>query len=187
MGNKKRISLITLLLAVVMLLSVGTAYGRYSASLEGEPKFQVKPLEGLRFEKQEWKTEDNAYVLTFSMEESQEGCRIYLAASEGVTKPETLTVTLTLPPEETQQTQALLDSGEEQTPEQVTLTAIPEEIPGISALGALFGSGYVYRFLDEQGQEIIFDLTTGEYILTVSGLDTAASTTSLLRLFVEYA
>lgn len=176
---------VTLLLAVVLLvaalaLSLGTAYARYQESIGADLNFQVKPMEKLTIAKQEWsETEDGAYALTFSMEQEAQNCRIYLAVTDGAT-PENLTVTLTLPAEEE-------SGGETAEAEPVVLTAAGEKIPEASSMYLLFGPGYVFRFLDEDGQQVIFDLTTEDYNLTVQGLDTAVQQTSLLRLFVEYA
>lgn len=205
MGNKKRISFAALLLVAALLLSVGTAYARYREEIIQNLNFQVRPIESLNLSNQSWSQgEDGSYVLTFTMDETVENCRIYLAVSKGVTQPDALTVTLQLPPDpnatessgQTEATTVPTDPSAGETivvePQFDGLIATAEEIPSISALGALFGSGYVYRFLDgeaedENREEIIFDLVAGEYVLTVTGLENAANTTSLLRLFVEYA
>lgn len=203
MGSKRR-NLIFVLVAAALVLSIGTAYARYREEIIQNLNFQVRPIESLQLSDQTWtQGEDGSYVLTFTMTEAVEDCRVYLAVSKGVTQPDALTVTLQLPPDpnaaETDgptETTVPTDPETGETiaaePQFESLTATVEEIPNISALGALFGSGYVYRFLDgdtetENRSEIIFDLAAGEYVLTVSGLENAANTTSLLRLFIEYA
>lgn len=201
MGNKKRISLAIILLAATLLLSVGRVYARYQKDIVENLNFQVRPMESLSLSNQTWtEGEDGSYVLTFTMTEDVADCRVYLAVSKGVTQPDALTVTLQLPPDpDAVQTEESAVETDPVTGETIVaevpfdgLLATAEEIPNISALSALFGSGYVYRFLDgdaedENREEIIFDLVAGEYVLTVSGLEDAANTTSLLRLFIEYA
>lgn len=205
MGSKRKIVLTCLVVAAALLLSVGTAYARYREEIVQNLNFQVRPMESLNLSNQTWtEGEDGSYVLTFTMTEAVEDCRIYLAVSTGVTQPDKLTVTLQLPQdpnatEPSESTEATTLPTDPITGETVAvevpfdgLIATAEEIPSISALSALFGSGYVYRFLDGEAEdeireEIIFDLAAGEYVLTVSGLEDAANTTSLLRLFIEYA
>lgn len=189
--------LTAVLLTVALVLSVGTAFGRYRSEIFGNLNFQVKAMEQLTFQTQQWaQAEDGSYTLTFTMAEAAENCRMYMAVSEGVTAPESLTVTLTVPPapaEDGQQTEAEDQTAAEpetQTPgEPIVLTATMQQITAGSSLYGLFGSGYVFRFADvETGEELFLDLTTDfTYTLTINGLQIAAEQTSLLRLFVEYA
>lgn len=198
MKNNRRLMwlLTVIVLMAALTLSVGTAYARYRTEILGDLAFQVKPLEQLTFASQQWEqSEDGSHVLTFTMAEAAQSCRMYLAVSEGITVPASLTVTLTMPPEEGQQTQTQTETQppagtEPETPaEPIVLTAVMEQITEGSSLYALFGSGYVFRFCNaETGEEMFLDLTTDfTYTLTVSGLQSAAAQTSLLRLFVEYA
>lgn len=196
--KNNRIWLISILfLTAAMVLSVGTAYARYREEITGDQAFQVKPLEQLTFATQQWEQNDQGdYILTFTMAESEEDCRMYLAVSEGVTVPEGLTVTLTLPAEETTQ---ILEDGTVATVvnDPVVLTAEVQQITEGSSLYSLFGSGYVFRFYDrvndpETGEETLEELLLDfekevTYTLTVKGLSKATEQTSLLRLFVEYA
>ncbi len=192
MKNNRIWLIVILLLGAAIGLSIGTAYGRYREEITGDQSFQVKPLEQLTFATQQWQQNDAGdYVLTFTMAEAAEICRMYLAVSEGVTAPEQLQVTLILPAKES--TEASEDGTESTvTQEPVVLTATARQITQASSLYSLFGSGYVFRFYDgtedaEAGEEIILNLLTETtYTLTISGLSTAAEQTSLLRLFIDY-
>lgn len=171
MRHNQRVTLLltVLLLTAVVALSLGV-HARYREEITGDPAFQIKPMEQLHIVQQQWRQTEDASVLTFSLEKAAK-THVYLALSEGITAPENVEVLLTLPGEKP-----------------VTLRATGTEIPEVSGLKALFGSGYVFRFLDpETGEEQILELPAQECVLTVRGLDTAAEQTSLLRLFVEYA
>lgn len=178
--------LVLVVLLTAAMLAVGVAYGRYRTDITGDLIFQAKPWDGIAFSAQQWSQKEGDAVLTFSMAEDVTQCRVFLAMSEGVTDPTSVKVTLTIP----------LDSYEDEegktvTPEPLVLTAAGEPITEDSSLYALFGSGYVFRFMEEVEEteaavELILDLETDKsYVLTVSGLDAAAEQTSLLRLFVE--
>lgn len=165
--------LTVLFLAAALVLSLGTAYARYMEQVNGDQGFVARPLETPQLSQQSWQQVDDAYVLSFSMGETAQTYRIFLAVSEGVTQPEQLEVTLSLP-------------GEEENT--ITLQAVPEQIQDASALHALFGTGFAYRFLDaETAEELLFELSNETYTLTVKGLDGAAEYASLVRLFVEKA
>ena len=183
MKNKSQV---TWLLAIVLLLStaalaIGVAYGRYRTDITGDLIFQAKPWDGISFSTQQWSQVEEDAVLTFSMAEDVTQCRVFLAMSEGVTDAASVTVTLTIPQDPYED-----ENGEMVSPEPLILTAVGEPITQESSLYALFGSGYSFRFLDEDA-EMILDLESDKsYVLTVSGLDAAAEQTSLLRLFVEH-
>lgn len=197
MRDKRRLTwlLTAFLLMISLLLAVGITFGRYRTEIFGNLIFQVKPLKQLAFQSQQWaQAEDGSYTLTFTMAEANENCRIYLAVSEGITAPDALQVTLTLPVVTTEENlEAQEEAGDSsETPEEVlpvVLTATMEQITEGTALYGTFGSGYVFRFYDaETGEQITLDLVAGSaYVLTVTGLQSAAEQTSLLRLFVEYA
>ena len=156
-------------MVVSAVLAVGTAYARYREVLTGDPVFQVRPADVLTIAQAQWQQTEDAHLLTFTMEKSTAGCRVFLAVSEGVHDPQALTVTLTLPGD---------------TP--VVLQATPTEIPEGTPLYKQFGPGCVFRFTDPAiGGEAALNLTTQPYILKVEGLGEAAGQTSLLRLFVE--
>lgn len=171
MRNKRIWLLVAILVTAALVLSVGSAFARYREEFSGDFLFQAKPLNSLAFVQEEWKQTENGYTLTFRLNQDEPRCRCFLAVSEGISKPEQMTVTLTLPEDEP-----------------VILLATAEQIPEVSGLSALFGSGSVFRFLDEQTQqELTLELKAEtEYTLTVQGLEAAAQQTSLLRLFVEY-
>ena len=171
MRNKRIWLLTAILVTAALVLSVGSAFARYREEFSGDFPFRAKPLNALTFAQDAWKQTENGCTLTFSMNQDEPRCRCFLAVSAGISKPEQLTVTLTLPGEEP-----------------LILLATAEPIPEVSGLSALFGSGYVFRFLDEQTQqELTLELKAETaYTLTVQGLESAAQQTSLLRLFVEY-
>ena len=160
-----------LVLAIVVVLFSGTAYARYRAELTGNMQFQAKPLEQIHMAGQTWKSTKDVCVLTFSLKEDAGTCRVYLAVSQGVTAPEALQVTLTVPGEEP-----------------VTVVGAQTPIAEGSALGAQFGPGTVFRFPGEtDGGELQLELTADtQYTVTVRGLPSAAEQASLLRLFVEH-
>lgn len=181
MKSKKNWTVALGALALAAALLVGITYARYREELVGDQAFQVKPAQQLSFASQQWQEdEDGNWTLTFSLEQSVENCRAYLAVSEGITQPETLQITLTLPGEQTG----------ELTREPVTLTATGQAITPGSSLYSVFGAGFVFRFYgaeEQAGEEMTLDLEKDEsYTLTVSGLSAAAEQTSLLRLFVDY-
>ncbi len=176
MDKQKHIALsaVVVLLLLAVILSLGLTYARYRTEIVGDLAFSAKPLEQLTLSGQSWKTTDGADVLTFSLEQSAENVRLYLAVSEGVAVSDAVTVSLTLPSAE--------EGGED-----VVVQAAAQKIEEGSALHTLFGAGYVFRFTDEvSGQELLQDLQADTaYVLTVTGLDTAVEHTSLLRLFIE--
>ena len=177
MKSKKNWTVALGALTVAAALLVGITYARYREELVGDQSFQPKPAQQVAFASRQWQAdEEGNWVLTFSVENAVENCRVYLAVSEGVTQPENLQITLTVPGELTQ--------------DPVTLTATGQEITPGSALYSVFGTGYVFRFYeagDQAAGEMTLDLKKDEtYTLTVSGLSSAAEQTSLLRLFVDY-
>lgn len=181
MMKRNRLWKVTLgALIAAVLLSVGSAYARYHEELVGDQSFQVKPAEQMAFASEQWQTdEDGNRVLTFSMANTVENGRVYLAVSQGVTAPETLQVALTLPVEDGTEAEA------------VTLRAKGQKITPETSLYSVFGPGYVFRFYDTAEQqdsvEKALDLKReAVYTLTVSGLASATEQASLLRLFVDY-
>jgi len=175
--NRRFLALACVILTAALLLSFGNTFGRYLETLTGDQAFQVKPINALGIT-QRWKQVDDTYVLTFTAGEHAGNCRVYLAASQGVTAAGSLEVSLIEPiPVET--------GGVAPLP--ATLPATAQPITEGAAIYALFGSGTAFRFVDaETGEEKSFDLSRGAYTLTVRGLDSAAELTSLLRLFVEH-
>lgn len=173
MESKKRTPLLfsILLVGIAVLFPLGMVYARYQASFADAFAFQAKPARALSLAQQQWQQTDDAHILTFSLQYAAEDCRVYLAATQGVTVPEALSINLTLPGD---------------TPQTLTATASP--IAEGSALYTLFGAGHVFRFIDDEtGKDTVLDLTTEPCTLTVQGLESAAQVTSLLRLFIEYA
>lgn len=175
--NRRFLVLVCVLLAAVLVLSFGNAFGRYLEALTGDQPFQVKPANALKIT-QQWKQVDDAYVLTFTAGEHAGNCRVYLAVSQGVTAADLLEISLAEP--------ISMETGGV-APLPVILSATAQPITEGSAIYALFGSGTAFLFVDaETGKEKAFDLSRGAYTVTVRGLDSAAELTSLLRLFVEH-
>jgi len=174
MRDKKRIVMLltaALLLTAAATLAFSPAAARYRAELTGDMIFQAKPLEKLSFADQEWTWEADACNLTFSLDQDVDGCRVYLAVSEGITDPDNLNVYLTIPGYSN-----------------IKLEGTCQPIPEVSELAKLFGQGYVYYFNNEleDMEEWIFSAKANEqFTLTVTGLQSAAEATSLMRLFVE--
>ena len=172
MGKKCRVFLaLGAVLVLTLVLTCGPAMARYLESWAEDQGFWAKPLEPLNIT-QSWQQQDGVHTIRFTAGETAENCRVYLAATQGVTKPEQLRVTLTVRSAATQTN--------------VTLTGVPEPIVAGSAMDGLFGPGTVYRFYDDAGQEVVGNLTAAAN-LTVHGLENGAEVTSLLRLFVENA
>jgi len=174
MGNRrgKVLLAVLLILAGGIALFSGTAYGRYQAELVADLLFQAKPLDQISIAQQTWTPQEDGCILTFTLEKDAGPCRVFLAVSEGVTSPEVLEVILTVPGD---------------TP--VVVEGLREPIAENSAMDALFGPGFVFRFPgEEEGEELQVELSAGvQYTLTVRGLPSAAEQTSLLRLFIERA
>lgn len=87
--------------------------------------------------------------------------RIRLIAGLSIEKPENLQVTLVREeavPAETTGDGLILQA---ETTEQVTFTGKAEEIVSGTALYHAYGDGWVYRFYDEKGEEIVFELPGG--------------------------
>ena len=173
MGNRRLTALWAAALALVLIIALlsATAYARYRAELTSDVQFQAKPLEQIKLAGQTWKSQEDGCVLTFSLKENAGVCRVYLAVSEGITAPEALQVTLTVPGEEP-----------------VILEGVQTPIAEGSAIDALFGPGTVFRFTGEaEREELQLELTADtQYTVTVRGLESAAEQTSLLRLFIEH-
>ena len=172
MSKRSRI-LLTLsgtLAVVALVLACGPALARYMETWSEDQSFQAKPLEPLQIN-QSFEQQDGGYVIKFTAGSAAERCRVFLAASQGVTDPASLQVTLTAKD---------ADSGS-----MLTVTGQPEPIAEGTVMYDNFGAGTVFRFYDEQGREVPADLRITAGKLTVVGLEDAAEVTSLLRLFVE--
>lgn len=173
MKQKRIVLLLTalVLVAAAVAVAVSPAMARYREEITGDMIFQARPVEPLAFAVEQWTAnDDGSYTLTFSLNQDVNGCHIYLAVSEGVSNPEALTVTLTVPDHASQ-----------------LLEGTCEAIPVPSNLNNIFGPGHVFRFYTEfNGEEFPFVAEKyQQFTLTVTGLKSAADANSLLRLFVE--
>ena len=172
MSKQSRVLLmLSAVVVLTLVLTCGPAFARYLESWAEDQGFWAKPLEPL-YISQSWQQQDDAHTIRFTAGEDAGRCRVFLAATQGVTKPEQLQVTLTVRDAATQTA--------------VTVTGTPQPIVAGSAMHGMFGPGTVFRFYDAAGQEITADLTAAAN-LTVHGLENGAQATSLLRLFVENA
>ena len=184
MSKRSLISLIAaaVLVATAVILGCTGVFARYLEMLTGDQAFTAKPLDALEIN-QQWVQVDDTYVLTFTAGQQAKNCRVYLAASEGVTNAESLQVELTVSAD----AQTLPDAEQETPAEPQILQATPAAITEGSAIYNLFGPGTVFRFQDAETQEErTFDLSENTYTITVRGLESAAELSSLLRLFVEF-
>ncbi len=164
MKNKRLLWITAIALMVLAVtVSAGVAYARYMDRVNQDFFLTVKAQPELALAHQVWTQDGDDYVLEFQMVAAAENCRVFLAVSEGVTAPENLQVSLTMPDGST------------------TLFAAGTEILETSSLYHTFGGGYVFHFPD------VLDLTSQSYTLRVEGLTAAAQEASLLRLFIEYA
>ena len=166
-----------ILIASIVVLLLGftivTAYARYQESIVSDQEFVAKPLEQIAITNNSWRQEDGAYLLEFELEESQQGCRIYIATSVGVTNPELLDVSFIVPGE----------TGH------MEYKATPYLIEKKSSLYKTFGPGYVFEFVEtDSEQEMIWKLEAEtQYTIRITGLDDSAEQISLIRVFVETA
>ena len=191
MRNKK--SLFALLAAVLLMATVFMAFSpaiaRYREELIADLLFQAEPVEKLDFLTSQWTMEEDTCTLTFSLNQDVEKCRIFLTVSEGVTNTEPLQVSLNAPGEP-----------------YVMVEGTCEQIPEVSSLEKLVGPGNVYYFYvspeeseeteeasqpgeaeeSEDLEEWIFSPKAGQtFVLTVTGLESAAEAATLVRLFAE--
>lgn len=172
MNKRNRILLMAsgVLAVAALVLTCGPALARYMETWTEDQGFQAKPLEPLKINKSIQQL-DGEYVIKFTAGSAAERCRVFLAASQGVTDPANLQITLTVKD---------ADSGNI-----CTVIGQPEQIAEGTVMYDSFGPGTVFRFYDEQGREVPADLRIVAGKLTVMGLEDATEVTSLLRVFVE--
>lgn len=175
--NKRKsliLLLVTTLLLAAVMFSFGIGYARYRTEITGDLEFGVHPLDLPEIRQIAWRQDGDSYILTFTPERTMRASKIYLAVSEGVTAPESLSVSLSYLKDE----------------EVITQRAVMQPITDGTELKLQFGAGHVFRFYDVSGEEVLLDLIADEetpiaYTLTVGGLDAAAEYQSILRLFIE--
>lgn len=138
MRKRNILSLLTLLcLVAAVILSIGVAQARFRENWKENLPFQSADITALVLRQDgDWTTSGNQSTIGFSLEntegESQQG-EIYLLATLGIEQPERMEVALTV--------------------EGTTYIAQAQPIAEGSLLQKSFGDGWVYRFMDAQGQE----------------------------------
>lgn len=142
----KKINMFPLLIMLcvigAVILTVGVSQARFRENWTETLPFQPEEEEKLVLHQDsQWIEHQNTRRLAFSLEntgtEASNG-KIYVLVSQGAEKAETLQITLTAQGQSyTAQAQAILEG---------------------SALHKSFGNGWVYRFLDDQGQEKVWSL-----------------------------
>lgn len=184
---------VVLLTACSMVASVGMTYSRYQSKTSEEILFQVKKpgnftVTGLQTDDNGTKTEtelrwqiqrDGTYRMPFRIrndeaETATDYYRIRLMTTEGVTEN-------SLPEEAGGITLYVVNGNGKEHGYAGTATAITEDSEAYRQIGA----GYEYRFYNEDGTELVWELEDtdafGEYILQTSHLDE----TSLMKLVIE--
>lgn len=158
-------------LAAMLVLSVGITQARFRENLKETVPFRPEEAETLVLqEKTAWETVGNTSTLSFAVENTgdvRENGRVYMLASQGIQSGEKLTVTLT---------QA-----------QQVYTAAAEPIPEGSTLYKSFGEGWIYRFFDGQGQELIWPVEANGQLTYQLSVKSNASIgyDSLIRVIAE--
>ena len=165
-GNK--FALLGILCVVTLLLTVGATLARFRENVTDSLVFQPATPESLTLRSDSgWSTQGSVSRLSFTLENTTqqlETGKIYLLASMGIQSGDDLSIVLT--------------HGENQ------YTAVAQPIEEGSAQYQSFGAGWVYRFLDEQGQELLWPMEAQSEkacLLTVESKENA-DYHSLLRL-----
>lgn len=164
--------LVALCLVGTLVLSIGVAQARFRENWTETLPFRPEGEENLVLRQDgNWVEEENVQELTFSLENtnSEEAAagELYVLASEGIENPDKLEIVLTA--------------------QGVRYTAQAQPIVPGSVLHRSFGDGWVYRFLDDQGQEKTWDLKPAQqqtFVLSVE-TDEEIEYHSLLRLIAK--
>ncbi len=137
--NKRNMFPLLVMLCVIgaLILTVGFSQARFRENWTENLPFQPEGEENLVLNQDSnWVEDQGTRKLTFSLENTDtevSGGKIYVLVSKGVEDPDKLDISLTAQGRRyTAQAQAI--------------------VPG-SVLHKSFGDGWVYRFLDDQGQE----------------------------------
>lgn len=166
------VPLLVMLCAIgVLVLTVGTSMARFRENWTETVPFQPGEVENLVLHQDsQWFQDQNSRTVTFSLEntgtESSTGA-IYVLVSEGVENSGKLSITLTA-------------QGR-------SYTAQAQPITEGSALHKSFGNGWAYRFLDDEGQEILWTLQSAQQKSFQLTVENSGEITyhSLIRLVAE--
>lgn len=135
-------ALLGILCVVTLLLTVGATLARFRETVTDSLVFQPETPESLTLRSDSgWSTQGSVSSLSFTLEnttQQPETGKIYLLASAGIQSGNDLSIVLT--------------HGENQ------YTAVAQSIEKGSALYQSFGAGWVYRFYDSQGQELLWPM-----------------------------
>ena len=168
MMKGKKFALLGILCVATLLLTVGTTLARFRENVTDSLAFQSETPESLTLRSDSgWLTQGSVSALSFTLENTTqqlETGKIYLLASQGIQSGSNLQMILTC--------------------EENQYTAVAQAIKKGSALYQSFGAGWVYRFVDEQGQELLWPIQAQSeraYLLTVES-ENNGDYHSLLRL-----
>ncbi len=167
-------NLLPILVAMLLVLSIGgVAYARYVTKINQPVQFQYKLTPNLMMETAEetdgkpvWKRVGNSVTLPFRVQCAQgdNSYRFYLYLVASCYVPES---------ENSIQPTVTLTVGEDQ------YTGEMEQIQPNTGLYQQVGSGYVFRFYDEAGQEVLWNVgsiygSSRSFTLTVSDMEADA-------------
>ena len=171
--NKRNMLPLLVMLCVIgaLILTIGVSYARFRENWTETLPFQPEGEENLVLHQDSnWVETQDARELAFSLKntdtEAATGA-VYVLVSQGMESPDKLHITLTA-------------QGR-------TYTGQAQSIVEGSALHKSFGDGWVYRFLDNQGQEITWELDPAQqqnFVLTVENRE-EINYHSLLRLVAK--
>lgn len=140
-------------LIIMLVLSSGVAYARFQENVTNTLLFQPAMPEHLVLNQQDgWLTQGQISTISFSLNNTgteQKVGKIYLLVSQGIPHESDLSVTL--------------KQGENQ------YNAKAEPITTGTALHKSFGDGWIYRFVDKTGQELLWPINgKGQLICQVT-------------------
>lgn len=154
--NKRNMFPLLVMLCVIgaLILTVGVSQARFRENWTETLPFQPEGEENLVLHQDSnWVENQGLRQLTFSLKNTDteaSGGEIYVLVSNGIEDPDKLKITL-------------ITQGSRYTAQAQSI------VPG-SVLHKSFGDGWVYRFLDDQGQEKTWTLQPADlqtFVLTV--------------------
>ena len=171
--NKRNMVPLLVMLCVVgtLILTIGVAQARFRENWTETLPFQPEGEENLILRQDgDWVEDQNVQELTFSLENADTEAatgEIYVLVSEGIENPDKLELVLTA--------------------QGIRYTAQAQPIVQGSVLHKSFGDGWVYRFLDERGQEKTWTLEPAQLQNFVLKVETGEEIQhhSLLRLIAQ--
>jgi len=172
MKKGNMVPLLVMLCAMsVLVLAVGISFARFRENWTETIPFQPEEPENLVLHQDsQWLQEENTRQITFSLENTgadRAGGTIYGLVSEGIENSGKLSI-------------SLIREG-------LRYTAQAQPIVEGSALHKSFGNGWTYRFLDDEGQEIVWTLQSAQRLGFQLVVENSGEITyhSLIRLVAE--